>query len=352
VPKLDFAAPALLLLALAVPPLVWWWLRRHRPALSYPGVGFLAALPPGKARVARRGGAILRGLALLMVVVAVAGPRTPDLRTRIDTEGIAIFFAVDVSGSMKEQDFDWFHAPVSRLDAAKHVFHLFVEGGEAPGGNGSRLEARTTDLIGYVAFATRPERVCPLTLSHSTLLKMLDAELPRTLPTESSTNLSDALTIALHRLEHADSRPKVLILLTDGEHNVPDTKSKMNPLQAARLAASLGIPIYTIDAGGNISPGDDPHVPDAAMSSKRDTRAAAITSLNKIADISHGRYFLASNTDALLEACRKIDELERPPITSLQYRRYYDLAVWPAVGAFLFWVTALILEATLWRRVP
>ena len=99
-PKVDFASPAWLLLALAVPPLVAWWLKRRRTALRYPGADLLAGLPRGRARAARIGGALFRGVALLGVVLALAGPRTPDLRTRIDTEGVAIFIAVDVSGSM------------------------------------------------------------------------------------------------------------------------------------------------------------------------------------------------------------------------------------------------------------
>jgi Ca-activated chloride channel family protein len=352
VPKVDFASPALLLLALGVPPIVWWWLRRHRPALSFPGAGLLAALPAGRARIARGGGAALRGLSLLLTVIALAGPRTPDLRTRIDTEGIAIFIAVDVSGSMAERDFDWRHLPISRLDAAKNVFHLFVEGGAAPGEDGRNFEGRPTDLIGLVAFAHRPEDICPLTLSHSVVLKLLDAEQPRSLPNESETNLSDAIAVGLQRLEHTDSKRKILILLTDGEHNVVNPPSGWTPRQAAAVAAGLRIPIYTVDAGGSgISP-DEQHPGDGTTSTSPATRAAAVLSLKEIARVSGGRYFVAGNTDALLDACKSIDLLERTPITSFQYRRYHDLASWPAVSAFLLWAIALVLEVTVWRRVP
>ena len=73
----------------------------------------------------------LRALGLALLVAAVAGPRWPDLRTRIDTEGIAIMMLVDVSGSMGEKDFDWDGERISRLDAVKRCFRLFVEGGRA-----------------------------------------------------------------------------------------------------------------------------------------------------------------------------------------------------------------------------
>src|SRR3982750_3677398 len=132
----HFANPRLLLLALAVPPLVWWWLRQRRGAL--------------------------RAAALVLLVGALAGPRWPDLRTRIATEGIAVVMLVDVSGSMAERDFDWAGEPITRLDAVKKVFRLFVAGGAA-GPGGPPFEGRPTDLIGLVTFATRPETACPLT---------------------------------------------------------------------------------------------------------------------------------------------------------------------------------------------
>jgi Ca-activated chloride channel family protein len=352
VPKVDFASPALLLLALAVPPLIWSWFQRRGPALRYPGAAALAVLPAGRARVARGAGAALRGLALLLIIVALAGPRTPDLRTRIDTEGVAIFIAVDVSGSMAERDFDWHGQPVSRLEAVKNVFHLFVEGGPAPGSEGKTFDGWPTDLIGLVTFATRPESVCPLTLSHSVVLKLLDVEQPRSVPGESETNLSDALAVGLQRLEHAGSKRKVLILLTDGEHNVVAPPSGWTPRQAAAVAAGLGIPVYAIDAGGSGIPGEEPRPGPGGTSSALATREAAVASLKEIARVSNGRYFAAGNTEALLDACKTIDSLERAPITSFQYRRYHDLAPWPGLSAFLLWAVALALEVTIWRRVP
>src|SRR5437763_4065976 len=111
----HFANPGLLLLALAVPPLRSWWLRQRRGALRHPAAGRLVRLPAGRARMARRGGAALRAASLLLLVVALAGPRWPDLRTRIATEGIAVVMLVDVSGSMAERDFDWAGEPITRL---------------------------------------------------------------------------------------------------------------------------------------------------------------------------------------------------------------------------------------------
>jgi Ca-activated chloride channel homolog len=341
---IQFADPLYLLLLLLVPVLVWWWLRQGRNALRYPAMTLLAGLPVGRARFARLGGAVLRGLTLTLLVVALAGPRTPDLRTRIDTEGVALVMLVDVSGSMAERDFVWDREPVSRLDAVKHVFRLFVEGGKgggpaADGADPKAFEGRPTDLIGLVTFATRPETIRPLTLTHSATLRTLDEEEPRHVPGESETNLSDALSVALTRLRAAKpEQRKVLVLLTDGEHNVPDPKSTWTPRQAAQVAASLQIPLYTIDAGNDTA---GPEV-----------RAAAVQTLQDLAHITNGRYFQAGDTKGLLAACRAIDDLERTPIQSFQYRKYHELQVWFALAAFVVLVLGFVLDRTVWRKLP
>jgi Ca-activated chloride channel family protein len=344
----HFATPAYLLLILAVPPLLWWWLRQRRSAVRHPVAGLLAALPAGRARYARVGGALLRGLALTLVAVALAGPRWPDRRTRLDTEGIAIVMALDVSGSMAERDFDLNGKRVSRLEAVQRVFRLFVGGGAE---GDVVFEGRPTDLIGLVAFGTRPDAVCPLTLSHSALLKLLDAERPRSVPGEAETNLSDAVAVGLERLRSAGPRRKVLVLLTDGEHNQTNPPSGWTPLQAAHVAASLGVPVYAIDAGppeGTASPREGR----AGAPSLADVRPQAVKTLQEMAAISKGQYFAARDTAALLEACHTIDHLERDPIRSFRYRRHHEAYPWLALAAFVLFAVALGLDLTVWRRLP
>src|SRR5215216_4364393 len=97
---IGFADPEFLLLAPLAAVAVWWFVRRRRPALRYSDTRLVADLPRGLARWATWGSAVLRGLALLAVMLAAAGPRVPDLRTRLPAEGIAIVVVLDVSGSM------------------------------------------------------------------------------------------------------------------------------------------------------------------------------------------------------------------------------------------------------------
>src|SRR5207302_9160074 len=106
----------------------------------------------------------------LLVSGARAGPRWPELRTRVVTEGIALAMVVDVSGSMAEADFLWKGERITRLEAVKRAFTLFVTGGE--GEEGEALEGRPNDLISLVTFANHPESACPLTLSHYALLQI------------------------------------------------------------------------------------------------------------------------------------------------------------------------------------
>src|SRR5262249_33135264 len=133
---LRFAAPEFLLLVPLTLFFALWWGRRRRPALRYPDVTLVAGLPIGKANWARWGGTLLRGLALMALVLAVAGPRTPDLRTRLPADGIAIALVLDVSGSMAAPDYAVSPGspPMTRLDAAKQAFQLFVAGGDAADG--------------------------------------------------------------------------------------------------------------------------------------------------------------------------------------------------------------------------
>ncbi len=353
----QFSSPAYLWLLAAVPPLLWWWVRQRRSALRHPTANLLPLLGR-RGRLARTGGAVLRGSALGLAVVALAGPRLPDLHTRIETEGVAIELLVDVSGSMAERDFDWNGRLISRLEAVQRVFGLFLSGGtDTPDGKppGADFQGRPTDLAGLVTFATRPETVCPLTLSHSALLHMLELEKPRSVPGDSETNLCDALAEGLQRLRQASPRRKVLVLLSDGEHNVPQPRSGWTPRQAAQVAAGLGIPIYTIDAGAAVVVPKKHDAADAtgeSAASRALVREQAVRTLQELAQVTGGQYFAAGDTAGLLRACRAIDALERSDIQSFQYRRYHEGYPYLALAAFVLFGGALALDRTLWRRLP
>jgi Ca-activated chloride channel family protein len=183
---------------------------------------------------------------------------------------------------------------------------------------------------------------------------MLDELQPKRNPDESQTNLSDAIAVGLHRLRAAGPRRKVMVLLTDGEHNVIRTQSGWLPREAARVAAGLEVPIYTLDAGGS-TPGNEAPVRDRSetpTADARTTRNEAVHTLEDIARITGGRMFSARDTAGLLQACRAIDQLERTRVQSFLYRRYYDGYPWLSMASFVLLVSALALDMTFWRRLP
>jgi Ca-activated chloride channel family protein len=334
----DFAHLWLLHLLALAPLAGWAWLRRRRSALRYSDVRLVADLPAGRSRRARLGGAGLRAAGLAARVVALAGPRWPDPGTRLPAEGIAVVVALDVSGSMAEPDFDWHGERVTRLEAAKRALRLFVQGGEAAG---THLPGRGGDQVGLVAFAVLPEDTCPLTLSHDVLLELLAAEEPRGLP-DTGTNIGDAIAWGLKKLDAAGDRRKVLVLLSDGEHNVPPPA--LTPRQAGQLAANRGVPVYAIDAG--------PPPAANAPPEEAQARATGQRSLQAVAALTGGRAFAAHDAAALVGAVAEIDRLERRPVQSFQYRRYAEAYPWCGLAALACFAAALGLERTAWRRAP
>jgi Ca-activated chloride channel family protein len=156
----------------------------------------------------------------------------------------------------------------------------------------------------------------------------------------------------LHRLDSAApsrSARKVIVLLSDGEHNVPPPA--LTPRQAAQLSANKGIPIYTIDAGGDTDV-DERTEPGTSAPAPAEIRASGIKSLQAVAQVTGGRYFRAHDTQTLLAVCQEIDRLERNQIQSFIYQRYWEGYPWVGLGSFVCWLAILVLETTVWHRLP
>jgi Ca-activated chloride channel homolog len=343
---MRFTNPEFLWLTPLAIVVVWWWARRPRPALRISDTTLFEGLQGGRAWRARWGGSALRGLGCLALILASAGPRRPDERTRLPAEAIAIVMVVDVSGSM-DTKVAWAagEPPVSRLEAAQKAFKLFVFGGEAP--DGTKFEPRPSDQIGLVTFAAIPEVACPLTLNHSSvLLKKVEELKPKGGP-DAGTNVGDAIALAVFHLDvTSGTKRKVLILLSDGEHvqSKEGKDAEYKPRAAAHLAANLKYPIYTIDAGGDLPP---TATPDALAE-----REAGRQTLRDVAEMTGGKSFAANDGPALLAAYKEIEAMERAPVETFQYRRYFEYYPWFAGATLVLLLTAHLLERTRWRVVP
>jgi Ca-activated chloride channel family protein len=204
---------------------------------------------------------------------------------------------VDRSGSMQALDFKINDEPVDRLEAIKKVFREFVEGD-------GKLAGRPDDLIGLVAFGGFAEAKCPLTFDHPALLSVLDdVKIPqpifnsqrqiineRLLNEESATAIGDAIAMSVERLKPVKAKSKIIILLTDGESNA----GVLQPLEAAKIAKTYGIKIYTIGLGSN---GPVPFPTFDMFGRKVMTRQVFPldkTTLKGIAEMTGGKYFNVS----------------------------------------------------------
>ena len=322
-------------------PLVYFLARRLPAALTYSSLA-LADTAPRSLRVRLDAvPAALLALACLCLAVAMAGPRSGDATTKIKREGVAIMLAVDRSGSMDARDFVEGDYSVSRLDAVKGALREFVLGG-------GRAAGRPNDLIGVVAFGTYADGVCPLTLDHGNLMTIVDDLEVARVQSEAATAVGEGLALATERLRAHPAHSKVIVLLTDGVNNA----GEIAPLQAAELAATLGIKIYTVGAGSSgVAP-----MPVRTRDGRTVLRPSRVeideATLAQIADRTGGRYFNAKSADGLVDTYTAIDELERTEITEvryMQYREHYPVFV---IAALSLIATAGLAAGTALRRLP
>jgi Ca-activated chloride channel family protein len=286
----------------------------------------------------------LRAAALLLLILALARPQTANAHVHTHSQGITIQLVIDNSYSMRTTDYDMGDRSISRLDAVKYAVRLFVEGGE------HGLAGRPDDRIGIITFARDPDVVCPATLDHGAVLDALDHI---QLAPPVGTNIGDALAWALDRLRHDPAKEKIIILLSDGSHNV---KEGLKPLDAAKLAAELKVRVYTIGAVGNRF-GKEPSLADLVRQVQGRQRRGSEDSVDeptmrKIAEMTGGQYFRATDTNGLTSIYQEIDRLEKSQLENtvqVSYREWFLAALTPAI---LFLALEQLLAATRLLRIP
>jgi Ca-activated chloride channel family protein len=318
---------------LAVLLIVAWRLARARPrraSLTFPGTEPFHEIRPGLGVRLRHVPVALRVAGLALLVVAFARPQTARHEEEVLTEGIDIALAVDVSGSMRTEDFK----PRNRLAVAKDVVGQFVRG-------------RRNDLIGLVVFAANAYTRCPLTLDYPVLLDLL-AQIDFATREEDGTAIGMGLATAAARLKDARGKSKVVILLTDGRNN----RGQIDPLSGARLAQALGIKVYTIGVGKE---GEAPYPIDDPILGRRYINVSADIdegTLQQIAAATSGRYFRATDSRSLKQIFDTIDQMEKTEIRVRGYTRHTEkFAAFLYPGAALIGLE-LLLGLTLLRRIP
>lgn len=338
---------ALWLLALLPLVLAWSVRPRRRGAAQFSSVAAAGPLPAGWAVSGPALLAALRLAVLALLIVALARPQTGEATEHSHTDGLAIQLVLDNSYSMRTRDYDLGDEAISRLDAVKHAVRLFVAGGE------HGLKGRPNDKIGLITFARDPDVVCPTTLDHAAVLDALERI---QLAPPVGTNIGDALAWALDRLRHEPAKEKVIVLLSDGAHNV---KEGMPPLEAAQLAADLKIKVYTIGAVGNRFGRPDPAQPRTLADLVRRMQGGGAAGdsvdepmMQQIAERSGGQYYRATDTNGLLNIYQEIDRLETTRLqrtVRVRHREWFLLGVVPAVALL---AVEQLLAATRLLRVP
>ncbi len=329
--NIQFYNPELLLLLLLLPLLVYWYLRRRRERYATIRMSTLSALSDvnswrGRLRAALP---ILRALAFVALVVALARPREMRQEEEVKAEAIDIVLVMDLSSSMLAQDFE-----PDRLEVSKKVAAEFVD-------------KRAYDRIGLAVFAGEAFTQCPLTTDHR-IVKGFLRELQCGL-LEDGTAIGEGLATAVNRLRESEAKSKVVILLTDGVNNAGYIK----PLTAAEIAEEFGVKVYTVGVGST----GDALTPVSRRSDGRYVFGLARVEidealLQQIAQQTGGRYFRATSAETLQQIYAEIDQLEKTEIDVTVYRRYSEYFHVFVGWGLLFLVLEIVLRYTFLRTIP
>ncbi len=322
-PKLLWllAIPALLLLHY-----VWMELRGRRPHLrvSTAAPWMQAGMSP--LAVLRHLPFALRLAALSLIIVAIARPRSSTEIEKIDTEGIDIVLAMDVSTSMLARDFK-----PDRISAAKDIAIEFIA-------------ERPSDRIGIVVFAGESYTQCPLTTDRATLINLMKEV--QTGLIEDGTAIGNGLATAVARMKDSDAKSRVVILLTDGVNN----SGEIAPQTAAEIAKTYGIRVYTIGVGAN---GMAPYPVMTPWGTDVQQMQVEIDEklLQEIADLTGGRYFRATDNTKLSEIYSEINKMEKARTTIDSFPVYKELFGKYALAALICLLLELLVRVAI-RRMP
>ena len=270
---------------------------------------------------------VLRIFALVMIVIALARPRSSEEFSKIDTEGIDIALAMDVSTSMLARDLT-----PDRISASKDIAIEFIS-------------QRPSDRMGIVVFAGESFTQCPLTTDRATLINLMKEV--QTGVIEDGTAIGNGLATAVARLKDSDAKSRVVILLTDGVNN----SGEVSPQMAAEIAKTYGIRVYTIGVGKE---GEAPYPVMTPWGVQVQNMKVEIDEalLKEIAESTGGRYFRATDNTKLAEIYGEINKMEKARTTVDSFPVYEEL-----FGRYLFWALLALLLGMLinWfviRRLP
>ena len=326
-----FEYPNLLYLEFLLIPLialyVWRELKGKTPSLRVSSAEPWMSRSGRALTYARHIPFILRCIAVALIIVAIARPRSSEQFEKIDTEGIDIALTMDVSTSMLARDFK-----PDRIGAAKDIAIEFIA-------------TRPNDRIGIVVFAGESFTQSPLTTDRVTLINLMKEV--ETGLIDDGTAIGNGLATAVARLKDSDAKSKVVILLTDGVNNC----GEISPLMAAEIAKTYGIRVYTIGVGAM---GEAPYPVMTPWGVQIQNVKVEIDEdlLRQIADGTGGKYFRATDNTKLMEIYSEINEMEKTRTTVDSFPVYSELFMKYALLALAALLLEIVFRLFVIRRIP
>lgn len=269
----------------------------------------------------------LRLLAIACVILALARPQVRDVQSRTKGEGIDIILCMDVSGSMLSKDFY-----PNRLEVSKQMAAEFVKG-------------RPVDQIGLVIFAGESFTQFPLSTDHQSLLEQIRGITSGML--QDGTVIGEGLATSVDRLSSSKSKSKIIILLTDGNEQPPDTRL-IDPYTALEIAKAKRVKVYTIGMGvlGGVA------AQEKGVSRSQSNTFLDESLLRRIASQTGGEYFRATDEQSLQNIYDQIDQLEKSKVEVVTKEKFDEQFVYFILAALFFLALEIILKYTLLRTFP
>lgn len=318
--------------------LVWVFLQKKKktPTLQFASIDLLKAVTPSVRSRLMYLPTLLKSLAIVMAIVALARPQTQNTKIRKNVEGIDIVICLDVSDSMLIEDMK----PLNRLEAAKDTIRKFIEG-------------RSSDRIGLVVFAGESFTLVPPTLDYELILQRVgEITSASSAKIKDGTALGVSMANAAGRLKDSQAKSRVMIFMTDGENN----SGTIDPETGLEIAKGYGIKVYSIGLGKD-GPTRIPVYSRDLFGQRVKTYQPFESTVNeellsRMAKETNGKYYRASNENALQKVFEEIDSLEKTKIDVNKFTNYTEEFPPYLLAAILLYVLGLLLGRSWLRRVP
>ncbi|MEN6617881.1 MAG: VWA domain-containing protein [Rikenellaceae bacterium] len=326
-----FEYPNLLYLEFLLIPILVLYIWREKKG-SGPTIRISSTAPwSGKGGVMKKAlrhlSFIFRFIAIAAIIAAIARPRSSEDFEKVNTEGIDIVFALDVSTSMLARDFR-----PDRISAAKDIAIEFIA-------------QRPNDRMGVVVFAGESFTQCPLTTDRATLINLMK-EIETGL-IEDGTAIGNGLATSVARLKDSQAKSRVIILLTDGVNN----RGEVAPLMAAEIAKIYGVRVYTIGVGA-MGMAPYPVMTPFGVDVQQMQVEIDEPLLRQIAAETGGKYFRATDNTKLLEIYGEINKMEKSKTDVESFPIYKELFMKFALVALFALMLEVIFNFFVSRRIP